>query len=156
MDQLDCDENAEIKCINRQIVDCSMLRFSKKAIEILLSVDGFLKYMRFWFFNNAILGRGGTSPEVYCFPWKKKTVFFLSESDHLQFLIQRKENDKLYFLHMSSFWMQKFKCKFSPKRKGLKQMAESLLNVSWQEAVSSRQWYLQQIIKEKLYNEGGV
>lgn len=46
------------------------------------------------------------SPEVYHFPWKKITVLFLSEFDHLQFLIQRKENDKLCFLPMRPFWMQ--------------------------------------------------
>jgi len=66
-------------------------------------VDGFLKQMHFLISNNAILGRGGTSTEVYRFPWKKKNVLFLSEFIPLQHLNQRKEDDKLCFLYMSSF-----------------------------------------------------
>lgn len=56
MDQLNSDENAKIKCINREIFDCSVVtiwkkkgkpKFFERAIDKLLSVDGFLNYMRF-------------------------------------------------------------------------------------------------------------
>lgn len=56
MDQLNWDEIAKIKCINRQIFDCSVVtiwkkkrkpKIFKRPRDKLLSVDGFLKYMCF-------------------------------------------------------------------------------------------------------------